>query len=134
MFRDIDKFYIYIILIMLFIGFIIPALLYYSINNYIVNPIDKLINIANKIGKGEDIQIKIEKPQEFAQLASTFDKMTKDIKSITLEKAKMNSPLTRIAMAKMLSQFAINVLGKKPNNSAVPNFTDVSKKLDGDHG
>ena len=94
MFRDIDKFYIYIILIMLFIGFIIPALLYYSINNYIVNPIDKLIDIANKIGKGEDIQIKIEKPQEFAQLASTFDKMTKDIKSITLEKAKMNSELS----------------------------------------
>jgi hypothetical protein len=46
----------------------------------------------------------------------------------------MNSPLTRIAMAKMLSQFAINVLDKKPNNSAVPNFTDVSKKLDGDYG
>jgi len=52
----------------------------------------------------------------------------------SIEKAKMNSPLTRIAMAKMLSQFAINVLGKKPNNSAVPNFTDVSKKLDGDYG
>ena len=52
----------------------------------------------------------------------------------SIEKAKMNSPLTRIAMAKMLSQFAINVLGKKPNNSAVPNFTDVSKKLDEDYG
>jgi hypothetical protein len=28
----------------------------------------------------------------------------------TIEKAEMDQPLTRIAMAKMLSQYAINVL------------------------
>lgn len=94
MFKDIDRFYLYIVLVMLLIGLIIPILLYYSINRYIVNPIDKLINIASKIGKGENIEIKIEKPEEFVQLASTFDKMTKDIKSITSERAKINSELS----------------------------------------
>ena len=94
MFKDINKFYGYIVLVMLLIGLIIPALLYYSMNLYIISPIDKLINIANKISKGEDIQIKIDKPEEFAQLASTYDKMTKDIKNITQERAKINSELS----------------------------------------
>ena len=94
MFKEVDKFYLYIILALLLIGFIIPALLYLSMNRYIINPIYKLINIAHKISKGEDIEIKIENPEEFAQLASTFDKMTKDIKSITRERAKINSELS----------------------------------------
>ena len=94
MFKDVNKFYSYIVLIMLLVGLIVPILLYYSMKQYIVNPIDKLINIANKISNGEDIEIKIEKPEEFVQLASTFDKMTKDIKSITQEKAKITSELS----------------------------------------
>lgn len=49
--------------------------------------------------------------------------------SKSIDKAKMNSPLTRIAMAKMLSNYAINVLWKKPANINVPNFYDVPKKL-----
>ena len=94
MFKDIDRFYLCIILILLFIGLIIPTLMYYSMNRYIINPIDKLIEIAEKIGKGEDIRIKIEKPEEFAKLAATYDKMTKDIKSITHERARLNSELS----------------------------------------
>ena len=47
----------------------------------------------------------------------------------SIEKAQMDSPLTRIAMAKMLSQFAMNVLWKKPSNSIVPTFSDISKEL-----
>jgi len=47
----------------------------------------------------------------------------------SIEKAQMDSPLTRIAMAKMLSQFAMNVLWKKPSNSIVPTFSDVSTEL-----
>ena len=94
MFKIVDKFYIILILAMLGIALLIPALLYYSLNRYIINPIDKLTEFAHKIGKGEDIQIKIEKPEEFAQLASTFDNMTKDIKSITQERAKLNSELS----------------------------------------
>ena len=94
MFNKVNNFYSLLILSMLGIALLIPALLYYSLNHYIINPIDKLTQIAHKIGKGEDIQIKIEEPEEFAQLASTFDNMTKDIKSITQERAKINSELS----------------------------------------
>jgi len=46
-----------------------------------------------------------------------------------IEKAKMNSPLTRIAMAKMLSYYAINVLWQKPDSSKVIQFNDVTNQL-----
>ncbi len=49
--------------------------------------------------------------------------------------AKMYSPLTRIQMAKMLSNYAINVLWKKPDVSKwVIKFDDVSSKLDKEYG
>ena len=52
----------------------------------------------------------------------------------SIEKADMNAPLTRIAMAKMLSQYAINVLGKTPDTTkVVPNFSDVSAELDSEY-
>jgi hypothetical protein len=37
-------------------------------------------------------------------------------------------------MAKMLSNYAINVLGKKPANTIVPKFPDVDEKLNEDYG
>jgi len=51
----------------------------------------------------------------------------------SIEKANMNWNLTRIAMAKMLSNYAINVLWKVPSNSVVPNFPDVSSKMNEDY-
>lgn len=48
----------------------------------------------------------------------------------SIESAWMNQQLTRIAMAKMLSQYAINVLWKRPSNVYVPRFSDVSTSLD----
>ena len=50
-----------------------------------------------------------------------------------INKANMNWQLTRIAMAKMLSNYAINVLWKKPENIKVPEFYDVSEKLNNDY-
>ena len=48
----------------------------------------------------------------------------------SIEKAKMNSPLTRIAMAKMLSYYAINVLGQNPDTTKwTPLFNDVTSKM-----
>ena len=47
-----------------------------------------------------------------------------------IEEADMNSPLTRIAMAKMLSQYAINILGKAPDTTKTISFPDVSAELD----
>ena len=50
-----------------------------------------------------------------------------------ISKGNMNWPLTRIAMAKMLANYAVNVLGKKPDIAKIPHFWDVDKKLDGDY-
>ena len=51
----------------------------------------------------------------------------------SIEKANMNWSLTRIAMAKMLSNYAMNILWKVPSNSIVPKFPDVSQKMDDDY-
>ena len=51
----------------------------------------------------------------------------------TIEKAKMNSPLTRIAMAKMLSYYAINILWQKPDTSKNIQFNNVTDKQNSDY-
>ena len=52
----------------------------------------------------------------------------------TIQKANMNWKLTRIAMAKMLSQYAVNVLWKEPDLSKwVVKFNDVTNKMDKDY-
>ena len=50
------------------------------------------------------------------------------------EEANMYGPLNRIAMAKMLVNYAINVLWMKPDTTKqVPNFWDVSEQLNKDY-
>ena len=51
----------------------------------------------------------------------------------TIQKANMEWKLTRIAMAKMLSQYAINVLWKTPDATLNNKFNDVTDKLDLDY-
>ena len=52
----------------------------------------------------------------------------------SVENAKMDNTLTRIQMAKMLSQYAINVLGKEPDVSKwVIRFSDVTNKMNKDY-
>lgn len=48
----------------------------------------------------------------------------------TIWKANMGWKLTRIAMAKMLSQYAINILWKNPDITKVNKFNDVTDELD----
>lgn len=47
----------------------------------------------------------------------------------TINDADMDWALTRVAMAKMLSQYAINVLWKAPANLIVPKFVDVTDEM-----
>ena len=94
MFNDINKFMFNMLIVLSIIAFLIPTVLFWGLNKYLINPINKLSEFAKKISKGEEIKIKIEKPKEFAQLASAFDKMTSDIKSITKEREKINSELS----------------------------------------
>ena len=51
----------------------------------------------------------------------------------TIQSADMNWKLTRIAMAKMLSQYAINVLWKTPDTTQNNKFNDVTDKRDADY-
>ena len=51
----------------------------------------------------------------------------------TIQKANMDGKLTRIAMAKMLSQYAINVLWKNPDATQNNKFNDVTEKMDSDY-
>ena len=52
----------------------------------------------------------------------------------SMDKADLEWWLTRIAMAKMLSNYAMNVLGKYPDISlSVPNFSDVDENLNVDY-
>lgn len=47
-----------------------------------------------------------------------------------ISKANMNWYVTRIAIAKMLSKYAINVLGREPDTSLQPYFLDIPDSLD----
>ena len=67
------------------------------------------------------------------QNAYNFAYQNKITTQDSIDKADMNWGLTRIAMAKMLSQYAINILWKTPDTSKIPNFWDVDSKLDGDY-
>jgi len=51
----------------------------------------------------------------------------------TIQEAEMDWKITRIAMAKMLSQYAINVLWIKPDETRVNKFNDVSDDLNADY-
>lgn len=51
----------------------------------------------------------------------------------TIESANMDWKLTRIAMAKMLSQYAMNVLWQKPDETINNKFNDVTDKQNSDY-
>ncbi len=51
----------------------------------------------------------------------------------TIQKADMDGKLTRIAMAKMLSQYAINILWKTPDTTQNNKFNDVTDKQNSDY-
>ena len=64
------------------------------------------------------------------QNAYSYAYNQKIITASSIEKANMNGQLTRIAMAKMISNFAINVLWLQPNTYINCSFSDVSSSLD----
>ena len=51
----------------------------------------------------------------------------------SIDKANMGWKLTRIAMAKMLSYYAINILWQKPDETRNNKFNDITEKLDADY-
>ena len=83
------------------------------------------VNLLTKIK--EDIREKVYS-QEFKD-AYEFALKNSITTMDTIDEANMEWWLTRIAMAKMLSNYATNVLGKEPADIIVPKFSDVSEKL-----
>lgn len=87
--------------------------------------IDKKSDLITKIK--EDIHEKIysQEFQDAYDFASKNNITTMD----SIDLANMEWWLNRISMAKMLSNYATNVLGKEPADITVPKFSDVSEKL-----
>ncbi|MDD3593999.1 MAG: SpoIIE family protein phosphatase [Candidatus Gastranaerophilales bacterium] len=87
--------------LILFTIFIIVLIIYVILTKNVNKPIDYLVKTAEQIGNGDlEVQMKIDEPQEFAELASSFNKMTKDIKeyitnlnNITAEQKRIESEL-----------------------------------------
>ena len=132
MFKDIDRIILQMLIVLSLLAFLIPALLYFGLNKYIINPIDKLTDIAEKISEGEDVKIKISKPKEFAQLAATFDQMKNSIKLIAGEQEKINSELS---IAKLIQESSLpNVFPPYPDNSDFDIFAsmETAKEVGGD--
>ena len=77
--------------------------------------------------------------QEWQQYSEEFQQAYKFAKwnwittMPTIQDAKMNQKLTRIQMAKMLSQYAINILWKTPDTSKSIKFKDVTEKMNSDY-
>lgn len=115
------------------IGLIISILLYIGLKKYIDAPIEKLTDIAHKIGEGElNTEIKLEKPLEFANLAKTFNKMAKDIKNITKDRQRIESELS---LAKEIQASSLpNVFPPFPDKSEFDIFAGMepAKEVGGD--
>ena len=88
-------------------------------------------NTPNEIPSTHSVADK-EYSEEFQQ-AYTFAKENWITTKDTIQSAQMNGKLTRIAMAKMLSQYAINVLWQTPDTSKTIKFKDVTLKKDSDY-
>ena len=91
---------------------------------------EKKTNLISKIK--EDIHEKIYS-QEFKD-AYEFASKNKITTMDSIDLANMEWWLNRISMAKMLSNYATNVLGKEPADVIVPEFSDVSEKLNEEYG
>ena len=91
---------------------------------------EKKTDLISKIK--EDIHEKIYS-QEFKD-AYEFASKNKITTMDSIDLANMEWWLNRISMAKMLSNYATNVLGKEPADVIVPEFSDVSEKLNEEYG
>ncbi|MBR6162614.1 SpoIIE family protein phosphatase [bacterium] len=132
MFTDINKFVFMMLLILAFLAILIPTVLYFGLDRYIIKPIYILMNIARKVSRGEDIKIQLNKPEEFAQLASAFDKMTTNIKKITMDREKINNELN---IAKSIQASSLpSVFPPFPDRKEFDIFAsmDAAKEVGGD--
>ena len=83
----------------------------------------------NNDGENSQWESEPDYPDEFVD-AYSFSRINWITTVEKIQDAKMYGNLTRIEMAKMLSNYAINVLWKKPDTSKTIKFKDVTNKMD----
>ena len=133
LFKSLVKHVVFLFITFMFLSLMISTLLYIGLKRNIDTPIDKLTDIAHKIGDGNfNTEIKLEKPLEFAQLAETFNNMTKDIRNITKERQRIESELS---LAKQIQNSSLpNVFPPFPNNKEFDIYAGMepAKEVGGD--
>ena len=133
LFHYLMKHVIILLSVFILISLMISWLLYFGLKKNIDKPIEKLTDIAHKIGAGNlNTEIKIEKPLEFAELAQTFDNMAKDIKNITKERQSIESELS---LAKEIQASSLpNVFPPFPDRKEFDIFAGMepAKEVGGD--
>ncbi len=90
-------------------------------------------NISDKGWESQNNTQQWQQYSEEFQQAYKFAKWNWITTMPTIQDAKMNQKLTRIQMAKMLSQYAINVLWKTPDTTKSIKFKDVTEKMNSDY-
>lgn len=77
--------------------FFIVSILYWVLKRNINQPIDRLAEMARKMGRGNlNFKIHLDKPKELAGLASVLNKMTRDIKAHILRMAQISHEKEKI--------------------------------------
>lgn len=140
LYAQLQKYLEIIFVLFILICSAITAAMYFILTHNINKPIALLINSANAIGEGNlDTQIAIDEPLEFAKLAETFNKMTKDIKNyittistVTAEKKQMEFELKT---AKAIQYSALpNVFPPYPEHKEFEIYAsmETAKEVGGD--
>jgi HAMP domain-containing protein len=81
-------------LIVSFVAFIFTIILTYLLAEYIIVPIKKLINGAEKVGEGNlECEIRINRTDEFGVLAGTFNSMVGNLKTAYMKITSTNEEL-----------------------------------------
>jgi hypothetical protein len=99
-----------------------------------INSTDNSVNGTSNVSDSQESASESSEPTDIytpeLREAYNFSYNNSVTKADTIEKAKVFDGLTRIQMANMLSNYAINVLKKVPDSSRNIKFRDVSSKLD----
>ena len=90
--------HLHVVLSVLLIAcFLIVSILYCVLKKNINQPIEKLTQTAEEIGRGNlNLAIHLDHPQELAQLAFVLNKMTKDIKEHIVNLTRVNQEKEKI--------------------------------------
>ena len=90
LYAQLKKYFKIRLFVLFIISVLITLMIFVILLKHVSMPINYLMKTAEKIGNGSlDEEIKIDNPEEFAKLANSFNKMTKNIKTQIMENDKI---------------------------------------------